>query len=128
MGSAASGDDEAEFATRLPEPYTDSIFCVFTERFGMIGADAMLAVYCWLVGACVRAAVRMDEPLGRLLAVGIAALFAAEMLINTGMLVGLLPITGLSLPLVSYGGSGLVAHMAALGLVMSAGGRSRSIQ
>jgi cell division protein FtsW (lipid II flippase) len=55
------------------------------------------------------------------LAAGIAALFAVEALINTGMTVGLLPITGLSLPLVSHGGSGLLAHAAALGLLMNVG-------
>jgi len=58
-----------------------------------------------------------------LLVTGAMALFAVEVLINTGMTVGLLPITGLSLPLVSYGGSGMVAHLLMLGLVMNVGSR-----
>ncbi len=69
---------------------------------------------------CVHTAQRINEPAGRLLAVGVAALFATEVFINTAMLTGLVPITGVSLPLVSYGGSGLMAHALGLGLVISA--------
>lgn len=119
--------DEAVVSCRLPEPYTDSIFCVVGERFGLIGAGALLLLYTALVFCCVQVALRLEEPFGRLLAVGVAALFATEMLINTAMLTGLLPITGVSLPLVSYGGSGLVAHALALGLVLSAGRRAAEI-
>ena len=123
-GSIVSTDaepkDDAVASCRLPEPYTDSIFCVVGERFGLIGAAVLLSLFCALVYQCVRVAQRIEDPFGRLLAVGVAALFATEMLINTSMLTGLLPITGVSLPLVSYGGSGLVAHAAALGLVLSA--------
>ena len=61
------------------------------------------------------------EPFGRLLATGVAALFAVAGVIHTGMTVGLLPITGLSLPLVSHGGSGLVGHAVALGLLLNVG-------
>ena len=66
-------------------------------------------------------AVATREPFGRLLAVGIVALLATEVLINTAMNVGLLPVTGLSLPLISYGGSGLLAHAIALGLLLNVG-------
>jgi rod shape determining protein RodA len=64
-------------------------------------------------------AARTREPFGRLTAVGIVALFAIQSLINTAMTVGLLPITGLSFPLVSYGGSGLIAHALALGILFN---------
>ncbi|HEY2760747.1 MAG TPA: FtsW/RodA/SpoVE family cell cycle protein [Pirellulales bacterium] len=104
---------------RLPEPHTDSIFCIVGERFGLAGVGAMLSLYFLLIGSCIRTAAQTEEPVGRSIAVGVAALFAAEVLINAGMLVGLLPITGLSLPLISYGGSDLLVHLMALGLVIS---------
>jgi rod shape determining protein RodA len=104
---------------RLPEPHTDSIFCIVGERFGLVGVGAMLSLYFTLIASCLRIAAQTEEPVGRSIAVGVAALFAAEVLINTGMLVGLLPITGLSLPLISYGGSDLLVHLMTLGLVVS---------
>ena len=72
-----------------------------------------------LIFCSVAAATR--EPFGRLVAVGVATLLAVQVLINTAMNVGLLPITGLSLPMVSYGGSGLLAHAIALGLLLNIG-------
>ncbi|HVC97132.1 MAG TPA: FtsW/RodA/SpoVE family cell cycle protein, partial [Pirellulales bacterium] len=121
-GSWLSGepvDDRAVY--RLPEDHTDFIFTVLGERFGWLGC---LGVQCLVVllswrGLAVAAAT--TEPFGRLVAVGVVALFAVQSLINTAMTVGLLPVTGLSLPLVSYGGSGLVAHSLALGLVLNIG-------
>jgi rod shape determining protein RodA len=121
-GTILTTDDDAlenAAASRLPEPYTDSIFCVIAERFGLIGAGACLLLFAAIIDRCLAVARAADDPAARLLCVGVAALFATEVLINTGMLAGLLPITGLSLPLVSYGGSGLVAHAIALGLVLS---------
>jgi cell division protein FtsW (lipid II flippase) len=111
-------DSPALLSVHVPEPHTDSIFCVLGERFGLVGAAIVLALYMTLVGSCLHIATQSEEPFGRLIAVGVAALFGTEALINTGMLVGLLPITGLSLPLVSYGGSNLVAHLMSLGLVV----------
>lgn len=112
-------DDPAVY--RLPEARGDFIFCVVGERFGLPGTALTLVLFLCLVGRAFRIAAETREPFGRLLAVGIAALFAVEALIHTGMTVGLLPVTGISLPLVSYGGSGLVAHAAALGLLLSVG-------
>jgi len=112
-------DSPALLSVHVPEPHTDSIFCVVGERFGLVGAGLLLTLYVTPVGSCLQVAAGTEESFGRLLAVGVAALFGAEALINTGMLVGLLPITGLSLPLVSYGGSNLVAHLVALGMVIS---------
>jgi cell division protein FtsW (lipid II flippase) len=103
----------------VPEGATDSIFPIFGERYGLIGASGLLLAYVFLVWRGVLAAERTREPLGRLLATGVAALFAIQVVINTAMMVGLLPITGMSLPLVSYGGSGLLAHLLAVGLLMN---------
>ncbi len=119
-GSFFSTDAHDELPTvRVPEPHTDSVYCVLGERFGLVGAGLLLMLYTLLIGGCLRVAQNADEPFGRMIAVGVAALFAAEVLINTGMMVGLLPITGVSLPLVSYGGSDLIAHLLALGFVTS---------
>ncbi|MBN1910534.1 MAG: FtsW/RodA/SpoVE family cell cycle protein [Pirellulales bacterium] len=121
-GSWLSGQTvEDPVAYRLPEARTDFIFCVLGERFGLWGLGLVLAAYGLLVwrGAVIASTTR--EPFGRLLVIGVIAMFSVEVLINTGMNVGLLPITGLSLPLVSYGGSGLVAHALMLGLVLNVG-------
>lgn len=119
-GSLLAGepvDDPAAY--RLPEDHTDFVFIVLCERLGWGGAAAVLGlllVICWR-GVVI--AERTHDPFGRLVAVGIVSLFAVQSLINTAMTVGLLPVTGLSLPLVSYGGSGLVAHSLALGVLMN---------
>jgi cell division protein FtsW (lipid II flippase) len=123
-GSAATGqtlDDPAVY--RLPEAHSDFIFCVLGERFGLPGLAVLLSFYAVLVwrGLCV--AQRTGEPFGRLVAVGMTTLLGVQVLINTGMTVGLLPVTGLSLPLVGYGGSGLLAHALAIGLVLNVGFR-----
>lgn len=110
-------DDPAAY--RLPEDHTDFVFIVLCERFGWGGAAAVLGlllVLCWR-GLAIAGSTR--DPFGRLTAAGIAALFAVQGLINTAMTVGLLPVTGLPLPLVSYGGSGLVAHSLAVGVLLN---------
>jgi len=123
-GSAIAGqavDDPAAY--HLPEAQSDFIFCLLGERFGLVGIGAVLGLYTLLVwrGLAVAAATR--EPFGRLVAVGLATLVGVQVLINTGMTVGLVPITGLSLPLVSYGGSGLVAQGLLVGLLVNVGMR-----
>ncbi len=108
-------------AYRLPEAQSDFIFCVVGERFGLPGMVFLLGLYAWIVWRALAIAAETREPFGRLLAIGIAALFAVEVLIHTGVTTGLLPVTGLSLPLMSHGGSGLVAHAMALGLLLNVG-------
>ena len=121
-GSFVTGQPTEDLgAYVLPEARSDFIFCVVGERFGLPGMGLVLALFVLLAWRGLAIAAETREPFGRLLAVGIVALFAVEALINTGMTVGLLPITGLSLPLVSHGGSGLVAHAAALGLLLNVG-------
>jgi cell division protein FtsW (lipid II flippase) len=94
---------------------------VLGERFGLLGLAAVLGLFGLLVWRGLAIGLATREPFGRLVAVGVVTVVAVEVLINTGMNVGLLPVTGLSLPLVSYGGSGLVAHGAALGLLLNIG-------
>ncbi|MGD9724062.1 MAG: FtsW/RodA/SpoVE family cell cycle protein [Pirellulales bacterium] len=105
----------------VPEAHTDAIAVVLGERFGLLGLAALLSLFLLLVWRTLAVAQATREPYGRLVAIGVAALVGTEVLINTGMLVGLLPITGLALPLVSYGGSSLLANSLALGLVLNIG-------
>lgn len=121
-GSLLSGDVTTDRAVyHLPEAPTDFVFCIAGERFGLVGSCAMLLCYALLLWRCQAVALATREPFGRLVAVGVLALFAVEVCINTAMTVGLAPITGLSLPLVSYGGSGLLTHLLALGMVLNVG-------
>lgn len=121
-GTWISGESEVDASLYLvPATATDSILCIVAERTGLWGIAIVFGLYGLLLLACLRVAGKTNEPFGRLLAVGVAALIAVQVIINTAMLVGMLPITGLSLPLLSYGGSGLLAHCLALGLVMNVG-------
>lgn len=105
----------------LPEARSDFIFCVLGERLGLPGMAVILGLYALLVWRGLMVAAATREPFGRLVAVGLMALVAVQVLINTGMTAGLLPITGIPLPLVSYGGSGLLAHGFSLGLLLNIG-------
>ncbi len=119
-GSELAGmpvDDPAAY--HLPAARTDFVFCLIGERFGLIGSLLTLATYVVLITKGLSIAASTREPFGRLLATGIVTLLATQAIINTGMTVGLMPITGMTLPLVSYGGSSLVATAIALGLLIN---------
>ncbi|REK15822.1 MAG: rod shape-determining protein RodA [Planctomycetota bacterium] len=119
-GSLVRGEAHREAsAFSVPEPHTDSIAVVIGERMGLAGWGLTMALFLALAWRTLAVAQATREPFGRLVAIGVAALFATQVLINTAMLVGLLPITGLSLPLLSYGGSSLLANALALGLVVN---------
>lgn len=105
----------------LPERHNDTIFAVVTLRWGLVGAAAVLAGYlAWIAGALLTAAVTV-EPQGRLICIGVAAFVASQATINVGMNLGLLPIIGITLPFISYGGSSLVTVWVMTGLVLSVG-------
>jgi cell division protein FtsW (lipid II flippase) len=110
-------------AYHLPAARTDFIFCLVGERWGLWGAVLTLLLYLALFAKGLAIAAATREPFGRLLAVGIVTLLATQVIINAGMTVGLMPVTGLTLPLVSYGGSSLLATCLALGLLINVGMR-----
>jgi cell division protein FtsW (lipid II flippase) len=89
------------------------------ERFGLAGTLAVLMLYLFLFWRGLAVAASTREPFGRLVAVGVTALLAGQMVVNAGMTVGLMPVTGVTLPLMSYGGSSLLFTTLALGLVMN---------
>jgi rod shape determining protein RodA len=120
-GLGEEGQDAVRF---LSQRHTDFIFPVLVSSFGSLGALGFLLVYLLLIGLMLRTALRVREPSGRLLAVGVATLFACQGLINMAMTVGLLPVVGMPLPFISKGGSSLLASFVALGLVLNVGADS----
>ena len=112
QGSQVQGDF-------LPEHHTDFIFSAVGEEFGFIGAVVLLALYLLLFLRGWQIALKADDLLGSLLVGGIMSMLALQLFLNIGMAVGLMPITGITLPLLSYGGSSLLFNMTALGLVFS---------
>jgi cell division protein FtsW (lipid II flippase) len=104
---------------RLPEDHNDMIFAVVINRFGLLGGLLVMGLYLlWLLGATLTAGFCKD-PFGRLLVVGLSAMVAAQVIVNIGMNLGLLPITGMTLPFVSYGGASLVVAFLMTGLIFN---------
>lgn len=121
---AGLGEEAAEAVRYLPERHSDFIFPVAVSALGTVGAALLLALQALLVGLVLRTALAVREPSGRLLCVGIGALFSFQTVVNLMMTVGLLPIVGMPLPFVSYGGSSLLTSFVALGLVLNVGADS----
>ncbi len=108
---------------RLPERHNDMIFSVICTRFGLLGGIAVLGLYlAWLLGALWTAALCKD-PFGRLVPVGLAGFIGAQVLVNVGMNIGLMPIIGVTLPFVSYGGTSMITVWVMTGLIVSIGMR-----
>jgi cell division protein FtsW len=103
----------------LPEAHTDFIFAVIGEELGLIGSLTVLALFLILAYAGVRIATRATEPFVRYAAAGITVWIMAQTLVNLGAVIGLLPIVGIPLPLLSYGGSALLPTLIAIGMLLS---------
>ena len=87
----------------LPHGHNDFIFALIGHQWGLVGASLLIVLYILLIIGGIEIAANQPEPFGRLIAVGVCTLFAAQMFINIGMTMGLMPITGMTLPFVSYG-------------------------
>ena len=105
----------------LPEKQTDFIFTMFAEEFGLVGGLVLLALYVLVIGYAFAIALRSRSQFGRLLGLGIAANFFLYAFINTAMVMGLIPVVGVPLPLISYGGTAMVTVMLGFGLLMNIG-------
>ena len=103
----------------LPERTTDFIFAIVGEELGLLGATILLLLYCFVVGRALYLAVETQDTFARLLAGSIALTFFVYVFINMGMVSGLLPVVGVPLPLVSYGGTSMVTLLASFGILMS---------
>lgn len=103
----------------VPEQHTDFIFSVLAEETGFVGVLATLGLYLGLIISFLNTAATARDKLGLLIATGFASLFAFHFLINVGMVVGLMPTTGIPLPLLSYGGSSLLSFYIGIGIILS---------
>lgn len=101
----------------LPEANTDSIFAILGEEAGFIGGIIVIALFVFLVWRCFKIARRINDPFGKLVALGIGSWIGLQAIINIGSMVAIVPLTGVPLPLISYGGSNLVITLGALGIV-----------
>ncbi|MEK7189180.1 MAG: rod shape-determining protein RodA [Patescibacteria group bacterium] len=104
----------------LPEQETDFIFAAAAEELGFLGASLLLAAYAFLLARLWRIQAAERNPYAAFVALGVLVMFFVQAVVNIGMNMGLFPVTGVTLPLVSYGGSSLVTSCAALGVVLSA--------
>lgn len=104
---------------RIPEAHTDFIFAVVGEEFGFIGTSILVILFFLLIYRIITIALNANSLFGVYICVGVIALFTFQVFQNIGMTVGLMPITGIALPFISYGGSALLTNMMALGLVTS---------
>jgi len=118
LGKGVAGATQSQLAF-LPERHTDFIFAVFAETWGFVGCLVLLTCYTLLLLRGFDIAATAREPVGRLVALGVTALFATQVLVNVGMVTGLLPVVGIPLPLMSYGGTSMLISLMALGLLLS---------
>ncbi len=110
----------------LPEHTTDFVFSVFAEEFGWLGVLLVLALYLFVVLRGLVLATRARDVYGRLLAGALTLTFSVYVIVNAGMVVGVLPVVGVPMPLLSYGGTSAVSLLAGFGIVMAAGAHRRS--
>jgi rod shape determining protein RodA len=103
----------------LPEHTTDFIFAVLAEEFGLVGVLCLLALYLFIVARCLWIAAEARDTFSRLLAGAVGLTFLVYVLVNGGMVSGLLPVVGVPMPLLSYGGTSAVTLLAGFGIVMS---------
>jgi rod shape determining protein RodA len=109
----------------LPERHSDFIFASIGEEFGFLGTSLVVAVYAWLLYSIITVAQHTDDTVGKLICVGVFGLLLVQMFVNIGMNIGLLPITGITLPLISAGGSSLITTLLGLGMVLNIASRSK---
>lgn len=103
----------------LPERSTDFIFAVFAEEFGLVGCMSLLGLYLFVLGRCFYIVVQAQDKYSRLLAGALTVTFFVYVFVNVGMVIGILPVVGVPLPLISYGGTSMVTLLTGFGMLMS---------
>jgi rod shape determining protein RodA len=103
----------------VPEQHTDFVFTVVGEELGFVGATVLLSLYAILLWRGFRTALMSRDSFGTLLAMGIVTMFAFQLFVNVGMTMGIMPVTGIPLPLVSYGGTSMIVNWLAVGLLLN---------
>jgi rod shape determining protein RodA len=112
----------------LPEPHTDFILSVLAEEFGFVGVAVLLALYAAILLRAMFLASRARDPFGRMLGASLAFLFFVYLLVNAGMISGVLPVVGVPLPLISYGGTSAATLLAGFGIIMSLYSRRKMLK
>jgi len=110
----------------VPESHTDFVFAAVGERYGFVGAGLVLLLYALLIWRTLRVLVMSKDLFGTLIAAGVAAMLMFQVFVNVGMTIGIMPITGVTLPLMSYGGSSVITTLLAIGLLQSIYVRARA--
>lgn len=124
MGFGKGLQNEGRF---LPESHTDFIFSVLGEEFGFAGSILLVLLYASMIFSCLKIARIAKDKFGTMIVVGVTSMFIFQMFQNIGMTIGLMPITGITLPFVSYGGSSMWTSMIGIGLVLNIGMRRHKI-
>ena len=112
----------------IPERHTDFIFSIIGEEFGLIGSMVIVLLFLWLIMRCMYIAKISKDDYGKFITIGVMAMFLFHVLENIGMTIGIMPVTGIPLPFISYGGSSLLTNMIAIGLVLNVGMRRQVIR
>jgi rod shape determining protein RodA len=112
----------------VPEDHTDFVFAAVGEQYGFFGAALVLALYALLIWRTLRILVMSKDLFGSLVAAGVAAMLMFQVFVNVGMTIGIMPITGVTLPLMSYGGSSVITTLLAVGLLQSIYVQARASQ
>ena len=112
----------------VPEAHTDFVFAAVGEQYGFLGAALVLSLYALLIWRTLRILVMAKDLFGSLVAAGIAAMLMFQVFVNVGMTIGIMPITGVTLPLMSYGGSSVITTLLAVGLLQSIYVQARASQ
>jgi rod shape determining protein RodA len=112
----------------VPEDHTDFVFAAVGEQYGFLGAALVLALYALLIWRTLRILVMSKDLFGSLVAAGVAAMLMFQVFVNVGMTIGIMPITGVTLPLMSYGGSSVITTLLAVGLLQSIYVQARASQ
>ena len=127
LDGAGLGKGLQNHLNRLPVRESDFIFAVIGEEWGLAGTSFVVFLYWWLLSAILGVARDTREPFGRLVCVGVAAMLGSQALMNLGIATGLLPVTGLPLPFISYGGSSVLASMLAVACVADVARRREAV-
>lgn len=104
----------------LPEPQNDFIFAIIVEEFGLIGGAIVLLLYFLIIYRCFKIAKTMENNFCKFILIGLSLTLSVQIFINVGVVIGLLPVTGITLPLFSYGGSSLIINFISFGLILNA--------
>jgi cell division protein FtsW (lipid II flippase) len=120
-GVSGKGPGRIPIGRLVPEAHNDMVFALIGEQFGFVGSAAVLIAYIVLFAAGVEIAAATREPFGKLLAIGVVSLLAGQTFLNLAVATKLMPVTGVTLPFISYGGSSLLASFMAAGLLLNIG-------